>query len=75
MEKLNMTIPTIGEGIIFIEGSDEERQTKCTEAINHNLNQFDCAMVPRFIVLGKNMVHDVTIIANPRDKTPMQTKN
>lgn len=60
-------IKLFGQDIPMIEASDEERQNKCTEIVNRALKQFDCTMVPRFMALGTNIIHDVTIMAKPRE--------
>lgn len=63
-------VKLFGQDIPMIETSDEDRQNKCAEVINRALKEFDCMMVPKFMALGTKIIHDVSIIAKPREMPP-----
>ena len=50
----------------FIEGNDQIRANKCMQQINDILDQYDCAMIPEFIISGKEILSGIKIVAKPR---------
>lgn len=68
-------IKLFGQDIPMIEASDEDRQNKCTEVINRTLKEFNCVMVPTFLVIGKNITHTIDVVAKPRDTQKLTSPN
>ena len=55
-----------GKGIKFIEGDDKIRTDKCLAEINEILEQYDCIMMPEFLISGINMQSRVKIMVKPK---------
>ena len=50
----------------LIEGDDQVRASKCMQQIHNILDQYDCAMIPEFIISGKEILSGIKIVAKPR---------
>ena len=62
-----MPIPLIGGGPPYIEGDDQKRALKCNEKINMLLKQYDCVIVPQFVITGTELTTGWMIGALPRE--------